>query len=104
MKVFEQVNRVGNFIFAKRYNVSPVKMRIQTTIKSSRLKIPQCPTKSEFDKNLKAKANSKNPKITFVVFNHPPDLGNEFNQLGNSANKAKGKAKATPKPLIPAVS
>ena len=79
-------------------------MRIQIPIKSSLLKIPQCPTKSEFDKNLKAKANSKNPKITLVVFNQPPDFGNEFSQLGKSANKAKGKAKATPKPLIPAVS
>ena len=39
----------------------------------------QCPTKSEFEKNLKAKANSKNPKTTLVVFNQPPDFGKEFN-------------------------
>jgi hypothetical protein len=31
-------------------------------------------TKSAFDKNLKAKANSRNPKTTFTVFNHPPVL------------------------------
>ena len=93
----------GNLIFAKRYNVNPKKMTIQIPINSSRLKIPQCPTKSEFDKNLNAKANSKKPKTTLVVFNHPPDFGNEFNQLGNSANKAKGNAKAKPNPLIPAV-
>ncbi len=38
-----------------------------------------------------------------VVFNHPPDFGNECNQFGNKANKAKGKANDKPKPVIPAV-
>ena len=37
------------------------------------------------------------------MFNHPPELGNDFNQLGNKANKAKGSAKANPKPVIPAL-
>ena len=63
----------------------------------------QCATKSAFDKNLKAKANSKKPSTTLVVFIHPPDFGNAFNQLGNNANRAKGKARASPKPVIPAV-
>ena len=71
---------------------------------TSLFRSPQCSTKSALDKNLKAKANSKKPKITLVVFNHPPDLGKEFNQLGNSANKANGNAKAKPKPAIPIVS
>ena len=32
------------------------------------------------ERNLNANANSKNPKNTFTVFNHPPDFGKEFNQ------------------------
>src|SRR5690554_1394738 len=71
---------------------------------NSRLISPQPSTKSAFDKNFRAKANSKNPRTTFTVFSHPPDLGREFNQLGNKAKRAKGSAKATPKPPIPAVS
>ena len=53
------------------------------------------------DKNLSANANSINPNTTFTVFNQPPDLGNEFNHLGNMANNVKGNAKASPKPPIP---
>ena len=60
-----------------------------------------CRTKSAFDKNLKAKANSRNPRNTFTVFNHPPDFGNVFNQPGNIANNIKGNAKANEKPNIP---
>ena len=56
-----------------------------------------------FERNLKASASSKNPRTTFVVFNQPPDFGNEFNQFGNNANNANGNAKANPKPVIPAV-
>ena len=69
----------------------------------SRFKMPQFPTKSALDKNLKAKASSKKPNTTFTVVIHPPDFGSEFNQAGNMANKAKGKAKAKPKPTIPEV-
>ena len=85
------------------YNANPKKTTIHRPIKISLFKNPQCSTKSAFDKNLNANANSKNPKTTFVVFNQPPDFGKEFNQLGNSANKAKGNANANPKPPIPAV-
>ena len=60
-------------------------------------------TKSALDKNFKASASSKNPKITFTVFSHPPDLGSELIIPGNKANKAKGKPKAIPNPAIPAV-
>ena len=93
----------GNLIFAKIYKANPMKITIQIPIKTSRFRMSQCATKSAFDKNLNAKANSKNPKTTLVVFSHPPDFGKEFNQLGNSANNAKGSAKANPKPVIPAV-
>ena len=60
-------------------------------------------TKSALDKNLNAKANSKKPKDTFTVFNHPPDFGNEFIQPGNIANNINGKAKANEKPTIPTI-
>ena len=62
-----------------------------------------CKTKSALDKNLKAKANSKNPKETFTVFNQPPDFGIEFNQPGNIANNINGKAIANEKPNIPMI-
>ena len=60
-----------------------------------------CRTKSALDKNLKANANSKKPKETFTVFNHPPDFGKECIQLGNMANSMNGNAKAEEKPSIP---
>ena len=72
-------------------------------INTSRFKRSQWATRSALDKNLKAKANSKNPRITLVVFNQPPELGIDFNQFGNKANKVKGSAKAIPKPVIPAL-
>src|SRR5690554_5045833 len=60
-----------------------------------------CNTKSAFDKNLNANANSKNPKDTFTVFIQPPERGIEFNQPGNIANNIKGNARANEKPNIP---
>ena len=72
-------------------------------INTSRFKRSQWATRSALDKNLKAKANSKNPRITLVVFNQPPELGIDFSQFGNKANKVKGSAKAIPKPVIPAL-
>ena len=56
---------------------------------------------STFDKNFKAKANSIKPKVTFTEFNHPPDLGIEFNHDGNMANKVNGKANEMENPNIP---
>src|SRR5699024_3081395 len=34
----------------------------------------------------------------------PPDFGSDLSIFGKRANKANGKAKATPKPVIPTVS
>ena len=68
----------------------------------SLLKTPQFPTKSAFERNLNANANSKKPSTTFTVVIHPPDFGREFNHVGNMANKPNGRANATPKPVIPA--
>ena len=52
---------------------------------------------------MKANAISKNPKVTFTEFNHPPDCGKEFNHPGKAANKANGKAMANEKPSIPII-
>ena len=93
----------GNWILPKRYNAKVPNIAIQIAINTSLSSRCICKTKSACDKNLNANANSKNPKTTFTVFNQPPDFGKEFNQLGNSANKAKGKANANPNPVIPAV-
>jgi hypothetical protein len=41
-----------------------------------------CKTKSAFDK-AKAKKPILKSSETFTVLSHPPDFGNEFNQLGN---------------------
>src|SRR5690349_2436354 len=55
---------------------------------------------SAIERNLKASANSAKPKITFTPFIQPPDLGREFNQEGNAANKLNGIAKAIANPLM----
>ena len=93
----------GNLIFPSRYNDNPMPTNIQIPINTSLFNKPQCITRSAFDKNLIANPTSIKPKTTFTEFNHPPDLGNEFNQLGNKANKANGNASARPKPPIPTV-
>ena len=78
-------------------------MIIHKPRKGSIFNNPQCLTKSAFDKNFKARANSKKPKTTFTVFSQPPDLGKDFIHPGNAANKVNGRASASPKPPIPAV-
>ena len=51
---------------------------------------------------MKARASSIKPKETLIVLSHPPDFGNELSHPGNIANNAKGNAKASANPLIPA--
>ena len=60
-----------------------------------------CITISAVDKNFKAKANSKNPSVTFTVFNQPPEEGREFNHPGKAANRVNGIASARANPNIP---
>src|SRR6187551_2376857 len=74
---------------------------IQMAMNTSLFKNPHCFTRSALEKNLTARANSKNPNTTFTVVNHPPDLGNDCSQPGKSANNAKGKASPRPNPPIP---
>ena len=78
-------------------------MTIQIEIKVSLSKMCKSKTKSALDRNLKASANSKKPKITFTKFYQPPGFGNEFNQPGNAAKKANGSAIAKEKPNIPII-
>src|SRR5690606_37674042 len=74
---------------------------IHKAIKTSRVKIPACTTKSAFEANLRANANSKNPKTTFTELSQPPDFGKEVNQPGKTANKPNGKAKARENTNLP---
>ena len=68
---------------------------------TSRSNICACKTKSALDRNLNASANSKKPKTTFTELSQPPDLGKEFINPGNKANKANGIAIANENPSIP---
>ena len=76
-------------------------MTIQIAINTSLSIKWVCQTKSAFERNLKANANSKNPKTTFTEFNQPPDCGNEFNHPGKAANRVNGIASARANPNIP---
>ena len=93
----------ANFKNPKRYIVNSPKIIIQIAINNSRSNQCVCITKSALDKNLKAKAISRNPKVTFTEFNHPPDCGKEFNHPGKAANNANGNAIANEKPNIPII-
>ena len=78
-------------------------MAIQNAKKTSLSKMWVCQTKSALDRNLNAKANSKNPMQTFTTFIHPPDFGREVSQLGKMANSTKGTASASENPNEPTV-
>src|SRR6056300_1380702 len=69
--------------------------------KSSRLTQWACQTISAVERNFNAKASSKNPKTTFTVFIHPPDLGKDCSHPGKAAKSIKGKLKAREKPNMP---
>ena len=55
------------------------------------------------ERNLKAKANSKNPNTTFTEFSQPPDFGRDFIHSGNMANKVNGIANAMENANIPKI-
>ena len=86
-----------------KYKPHKIKITAQMIIKTSLFKIPHSWIKSTLDKNLKARANSINPKTTFIEFVHDPDLGSLLITLGKKANKVKGIESAIPKPSIPYV-
>src|SRR5574344_407251 len=78
-----------------------VNIRIHRTRNTGLGRMPQPYAKSATDKNFSAKANSRNPRTTLTVFNHPPDLGKRCKTFGNIAKKANGMAKARAKPNMP---
>ena len=71
---------------------------IQIAMKSSLLMKKVLETKSAFDKNFSAKANSTKPRTTFTVFIQPPDFGRLCSACGNNASSPKIIAHASPKP------
>lgn len=91
----------GNVIFPNKYKASTPKMAIQMAKNASFFRKCNCKTRSALDKNLNAKASSKNPKTTLTVLSHPPDFGMLLSQLGNMAKSINGKANAMEKPNIP---
>src|SRR6478735_480553 len=78
-------------------------MMIQIAKKTSRFRMPQCSTRSAFERNLTANANSRKPKTILTVVSQPPERGNELSKLGNKANIVNGNANANPNPAIPMV-
>ena len=102
-EIFIPFSSCGKRIMPNKYSVNENETNIQIPIKVSLFKIPQCITKSAFDKNLKANATSTNASIFFTTSNQLPDFGNDCNQCGKIANNAKGNASANPKPVKPAV-
>ena len=77
---------------------------IQITMKSSRFNKNVFETKSAFDKNLRAKANSTKPRKTFTVFIQPPDFGKLAKTCGNNAKSPKTIAQLKPNPAKAKVS
>ena len=98
-----EASSCGKRIFPNKYNERAPKIAIQIAINTSRSIQWYCTTKSAFDKNLNANANSKKPNTTFTVFIQPPDLGSDCNHPGKAANSAKGKAMANENPNIPII-
>ncbi len=78
-------------------------IRIQHPINTSLFNKPHCLTRSALDKNFTASASSIKPSTTFTSVIQPPDLGKDCSQLGNMANRAKGRPRARPNPAAPAV-
>src|SRR5690606_8419166 len=93
----------GNLNLPNKYKPINPKIAIQIAKKTSLSSICACQTKSALDKNLNANASSMNPKVTFTVFIHPPDFGNELIQLGKIANKTNGIANVTENPNEPTI-
>ena len=79
-------------------------MIIQIAMNNSRFSKNVLETKSAFDKNFKAKANSTKPRKTFTVFIQPPDFGKLAKTCGNKANNPKTIAQLKPNPAKAKVS
>ncbi|MNR10990.1 hypothetical protein D3C85_1272670 [compost metagenome] len=78
-----------------------MKIMIHNARKISLSNHSQCQTRSAAERNFNASASSRNPRQTFTLFNHPPDLGIALKKPGKIADKVKGRARAKAKPNIP---
>src|ERR1043165_5965041 len=79
-------------------------MRIQRAKKVSLFSRPQWATRSELDRYFNASASSTKPKTILMVFIQAPERGRDCSQKGKSANRAKGRPSAKPKPARTTVS
>src|SRR6185437_4860325 len=79
-------------------------INIQRPKKVSRFSSPQWLTRSALDRYFRASASSTKPKTILTVFIQLPERGRDRSQLGNNANKAKGKPSASPKPAMATLS
>src|SRR5690606_3103301 len=90
----------GKRMMPKRYSVIPANTNIHIAMKTSYPNMPQCIVMSAIDKNLNARASSKNPSTTLTEFIHDPDLGSELSQAGKAAKRPNGSARAVEKPSM----
>ena len=90
----------GNLINPNRYKDIPINISTQSPINSSYFKKSHPLVISATDKNLSAKANSKNPNTTLTEFIQLPDFGRELSQAGKAAKSPNGNARALEKPSI----
>ena len=84
----------------KRYRARAPKMAIQMAMKTSLSSTWACSTRSAFDRNLKASANSRKPRKTLTVLSQPPDFGRELSHPGKAAKMEKGRAMASENPSM----
>ncbi len=83
------------------YNAASTAITSQIASTTARVKIPHCSTRSAFDRNFIAVANSTNPITTFTSCSHAPDRGSFATALGISASRKKGSAKTQEKTSSP---
>lgn len=76
-------------------------MIIHNETNASRSRICQPYARSATERNLRAKASSRNARTTFTELSQPPERGNDCSIEGKMANTAKGMARAKANPNIP---
>ena len=76
-------------------------MIIHNATNASRSRICQPYARSATERNLRAKASSRNARTTFTELSQPPERGNDCSIEGKMANTAKGMARAKANPNIP---
>src|SRR5215472_10751827 len=78
----------------------PIETHVAKT--TCRVKIPQCQTRSAFERNFIAAAISRNPTTTLTEIIQPPDFGSCERNCGAKARKKNGTANTVEKASMPA--